>query len=117
MTKMKHDLVYKTAPRYAEYKRRHESHFSAVMISEADFKTISNSECYYCGQPGPNGIDRKDNGIGYVSSNCVPCCKHCNYVKGNLSVSDYETWKNRFVRKQMQQISKTSNLDELTFWR
>ena len=32
--------------------------------------------------------------------NCVPCCKHCNYVKGDLSQDEFKVWKNRFILKQ-----------------
>ena len=35
-----------------------------------------------------------------MEDNCVPCCKHCNYVKGDLSIGDFEIWTKRFVGKQ-----------------
>lgn len=35
-----------------------------------------------------NGIDRVDNSLGYITSNCVPCCKKCNFMKHQLSVED-----------------------------
>jgi hypothetical protein len=41
--------------------------------------------CYYCGdiqRNGLNGIDRRDNNIGYLLKNCVPACKWCNRMKG-----------------------------------
>lgn len=37
--------------------------------------------CSYCGSEPRNGIDRKDSSIGYVLSNCVPCCSVCNTMK------------------------------------
>ena len=70
------------------------------MITEDEFNFLSKNNCYYCGKPGPNGIDRVDNSKGYVTGNCVPCCKHCNYVKGALSVTDFKTWTERFVNHQ-----------------
>lgn len=51
------------------------------------FKKIIKEDCYYCGLKPTNelnrqfdkikysGIDRVDNTIGYILSNCVPCCK------------------------------------------
>lgn len=36
-----------------------------------------------------NGIDRIDSNIGYVLSNCVPCCTDCNYAKRSKSVADF----------------------------
>ncbi len=36
-----------------------------------------------------NGIDRLDNSIGYVESNCVPCCQKCNYGKQDYTLEEY----------------------------
>ena len=49
-----------------------------------EFETLVNDSCHYCGQWPSNGIDRVDNGIGYVNGqvkNCVPACKDCNFAK------------------------------------
>lgn len=35
-------------------------------------------------------LDRKDNSLGYVSGNLVPCCKRCNFAKGNRFT--YQEW-------------------------
>ena len=47
---------------------------------------ILNSNCHYCyhvlSDTG-SGLDRKDNNIGYMLDNCVPCCAHCNGFKGH----------------------------------
>ena len=63
------------------------------------FKKIILQNCYYCGDIPrkishvkmkrmdldphilANGIDRLKNDIGYIESNCVPCCPTCNYLK------------------------------------
>ncbi len=57
-------------------------------------------DCYYCGCPPcaktrsgrymRNGIDRVDSGIGYISSNCVSCCRTCNIAKSNLSLARFK---------------------------
>jgi len=42
--------------------------------------------CHYCGgflNETGCGLDRKNNGFGYISDNVVPCCKQCNRVKGH----------------------------------
>lgn len=42
--------------------------------------------CHYCcGELDPTGIglDRVDNGKGYLQNNVVPCCYRCNMVKGD----------------------------------
>lgn len=36
-----------------------------------------------------SGIDRYDNTKGYIVENCVPCCTHCNTIKGVRSVEDF----------------------------
>lgn len=36
-------------------------------------------------------LDRKDNNDGYTVENCVPCCKRCNWGKGDQFT--YEEWK------------------------
>jgi hypothetical protein len=103
---MVHTLNYKRPPQYGRYKDRHTTEgYSSKMISEKLFKKISSKDCHYCGVAGPNGTDRLNCAKGYEKSNCVPCCKHCNYVKGNLSLTDFIEWTTRFVKHQL----KTNN--------
>lgn len=76
-------------------------------ISEDDFFSITQQQCHYCGvEPlmtrtsyGDtylyNGIDRKDNGVGYELSNCLPCCSICNRAKSNMSYDDFISWIRR----------------------
>lgn len=99
---MAHTLDYANKPpNYNAYRKRAEKNFPTdKMISENVFNSIAKMVCHYCGKSGPNGIDRVDNSKGYLKTNCVPCCKHCNYVKGDLSIADFEIWTKRFVRKQ-----------------
>ena len=72
-------------------------------LSKEQFKLLTKQDCYYCGieplqkfnngQPEKwkyglwiyNGIDRKDDSMGYEINNCVPCCMKCNYAKQGLS--------------------------------
>lgn len=42
-----------------------------------------------------NGIDRKNNDLGYVASNCVPCCVICNRGKNNMSYNDFVSYISR----------------------
>jgi hypothetical protein len=73
------------------------------------FKLIE-SNCYYCGsEPNMvwkgtkrtvintenfkyNGVDRKDNTIGYTEENCVACCKICNNSKSTMTEKEWFTW-------------------------
>jgi len=98
---MEHNLGYKHSPKYKTYLKRHEQKFrDQKIISEDEFEKLSSTSCHYCGVIGPNGIDRADSSKGYIKNNCVPCCKHCNYVKGNLAMSDFKEWVKRFVTYQ-----------------
>jgi len=67
--------------------------------------SIIESPCYYCGELGSNrmssrkgskdykynGIDRKNNELGYTINNVVSCCKNCNYAKKSLSLEEFLT--------------------------
>lgn len=67
-------------------------------LSELQVFEITTKNCYYCdkapfsiiktvgGQITVNGIDRVDNSIGYIPSNCVPCCGDCNWNKKEVNV-------------------------------
>lgn len=75
-------------------------------LTESDFIEITQQPCYYCGTAPSNmvnkcksvdtfiynGIDRWDNTLGYIKSNCVPCCKTCNYAKNTMTADEYKTW-------------------------
>jgi len=43
-------------------------------------RTALASPCYYCGYPS-NGVDRIDNSIGHIMTNCIPCCHTCNVAR------------------------------------
>lgn len=56
------------------------------------FTFLTSQPCFYCGRKldtRRNGIDRKDNSLGYVYANCVPCCSTCNKLKGTLSIEEF----------------------------
>lgn len=43
------------------------------------------SPCTYCESTGNKmTVDRIDNSIGHIQSNCVPCCLRCNYIKRDM---------------------------------
>lgn len=74
--------------------------------------------CHYCDEPPSksvlvakgsapikaltNGIDRKDNNVGYEAHNCLPCCTGCNYFKRDYG---YEEFMDR-IRKIASKDSK-----------
>ena len=72
-------------------------------LTKEQFNQIVSSNCHYCGAKPSNriqskncygffeynGIDRKDNAIGYTIGNSVPCCWYCNRAKGGMSAGDF----------------------------
>lgn len=73
-------------------------------LSEEQFRTLTSSNCHYCGieptqkaQHGIrfngyyiyNGIDRLDNSLGYTEENCVSCCGLCNKIKRTLTYEEF----------------------------
>ena len=46
---------------------------------------VLDQKCHYCFGSLPEigiALDRKDNDIGYLIGNVVPCCSECNSIKG-----------------------------------
>jgi hypothetical protein len=56
-------------------------------LSESEYMELIALPCQYCKLPTDVetgvGLDRIDNQQGYVSSNVVPCCSFCNYVRAD----------------------------------
>jgi hypothetical protein len=87
-------LLYKTDAKRREY---------SWELTDEQFRVLTSSPCHYTGflpnremkaKSGEvylyNGIDRLDSSVGYVFSNCVPCCTDVNMMKQSLS-------KERFI--------------------
>ena len=76
-------------------------------LSSEESKVLFLENCYYCNQKSIefkklNGIDRKDNELGYIKQNCVSCCKMCNITKGKIP-------EKKFI-KIMKHITTYNNL-------
>lgn len=82
------------------------------VLSDDEFKLLISQPCFYCGvepyklwprskscngQIRYNGIDRKNNTIGYNIENCVSCCEICNKAKRDLPLDIFLDWINRIV--------------------
>jgi hypothetical protein len=80
-------------------------HLSLTLVRE-----LTSADCFYCGESPSqeskhrahngkqkkngqsyfyNGIDRKNNSLGYTPENCTSCCKICNYMKQELSQQEF----------------------------
>jgi hypothetical protein len=86
---------------FQSYKRNANARGYSFSLSYLFFEKLIKKNCYYCGiAPNNklnsgykfmyyNGIDRKDNSIGYKSNNCVACCGKCNMMKNKWSHDDF----------------------------
>jgi len=91
-------------------------------LTKEQFRALSKQNCYYCGiEPLQindeknkdkyngvwlhNGIDRKDDSIGYTIDNCVASCKVCNYMKQGLNEIEF--------MKQVSKIYKHFQINSL----
>lgn len=90
---------------YYNYRTNANRKYLRFEISKEEFKKLIKQNCFYCNtEPSQkmysngqkismviyNGIDRIDNNIGYIDSNCVTCCKICNIMKNNLSLEQFK---------------------------
>jgi hypothetical protein len=85
------------------YKRNARSRKYEFSLTKDQFIKLVASPCFYCGglpsrvipyNNGKdnflyNGIDRKDNSIGYTLGNSVSCCRRCNRMKMAMTESEF----------------------------
>lgn len=76
-------------------------------LSEEEVAKLLLQECYYCGEPIADGIDRVSSSIGYVSDNVVPCCKVCNIMKNKFSLDLFLNKVNKIYNKFFIKSSTT----------
>lgn len=99
---------------YIQYQQNAKKRGYEFKLTPSQFYKITSDNCHYCGieprQEKPlkrkgeilgnyiyNGIDRKDNNIGYIYYNALPCCGACNKAKGNMSYEDFKEYIKRLV--------------------
>ena len=100
------------------YKSNSKRRNRVFRFSLEEFQKIVTKTCLYCGQlPSQvmfrkgvsniatdvskflyNGLDRKDNSMGYTKDNCVPCCKVCNFAKHTRSYNEFKLWINKVYK-------------------
>lgn len=64
-------------------------------LTREEFRRLHQGTCVYCGVLPANGVDRKDNTLGYSVTNAVPCCAQCNYGKRDQTVKEFLDWVRR----------------------
>lgn len=109
---------------YRAYKYGAKKRGLSFRLSLESFKVIAEQPCIYCGREKLNnsyrkykngtlrgaenarwqytGIDRFDNKKGYIKSNCVPCCKTCNYAKRDMTVTDWYQYLKAIMKQQQK---------------
>ena len=92
---------------YNRYKFKAEQKSLIFNLSLEQFKIITSQDCHYCKvKPSQkaknnniiyiyNGIDRKDNNIGYELNNSLPCCKVCNRAKNSMTYIEFIEYLDR----------------------
>lgn len=94
---------------FADYKAAARNRDIYFELTRDEFVEIAAKNCHYCGV-GPaakynfketngqfiyNGVDRKDNDVGYILNNCLPCCTTCNRAKRSMSYDEFINWIKR----------------------
>ena len=91
---------------HLQYRRSAARRDLPFCLTKDEFKKLTRGDCYYCGKSPQqrtskhrvngsyiyNGIDRRDNDLGYTIDNCVPCCTLCNLKKLAMSEDEFITW-------------------------
>ena len=76
--------IFKVYRRSAE-KRGFEFNISLDFLTD-----IIKKPCIYCNKIESMGIDRINNDVGYVESNCAPCCTKCNRMKLDYTLDEFK---------------------------
>lgn len=102
------DYIYESA--LNDFKKKAKERNLSWQLTYQQFVDMITKECHYCTAPPSskrfrrmpwnskvpiNGIDRKNNMVGYEIDNCVPCCGICNRAKSSMSYEDFIMYINR----------------------
>jgi hypothetical protein len=91
---------------FRRYKRGASNRGYSFKLDFGQVMEITSQNCHYCNQEPQefesdssqnktsvpflrNGIDRKDNTLGYEEDNVLPCCRICNRMKMDLPYSQF----------------------------
>lgn len=101
------------------YKKSSKERGISFDLTNEEFKKLVSKNCYYCdtkpkqihkkmdtyGELRYNGIDRVDSDLSYNISNCVTCCKTCNYAKRLMTKKEFKNWIEKvyhnFVKEEL----------------
>lgn len=87
---------------FKEYSRSADRRELSFSLSKDEFKELLTGPCFWCNTEPCNvetskgghtlkhgGVDRLNPDKSYDKENCVSCCSPCNYLKSDLSPSDF----------------------------
>ena len=94
---------------FRTYKKEARERKLTFELDVEEFKKLTQQNCFYCGKEPCNiinkpkmngyytynGVDRVDNELGYILTNCVACCITCNRMKINHSLDNF---KNQIIK-------------------
>ena len=98
---------YKQTPKakYQKYKDNAKKRNYCFYLTFKQFVSFWQKSCYYCGSEIKTiGINRKDNNVGYILENCVPCCWSCNKFKRNKSTEHFIFMCKKIAKYQFTKI-------------
>lgn len=96
--KLKNTITYQ---QFLEFTKIKNCHYCTTSINWNEYGIVNGKlkgRSYF--------LDRKDNDLGYIESNCVVCCTKCNLAKGNRYT--YQEWYGMtdYFRKLLTEIRK-----------
>lgn len=112
--KYKKDVIFCYVKLYNEYKRSASRRSLSFSVDFFSFILFITDKCFYCDSDKMNtlttpyrtlkynGIDRVDNNMGYEMTNCVTCCKICNFAKRDMSKTEFISWAKTITNKDEQ---------------
>lgn len=95
--------------KFSRYKNQAKKRGFKFELSRELFIQECSEECFYCGAPGPNGLDRLDSNEGYILGNVVACCPRHNRMKSDMPMDEflaecakvtnyYKEWRSKMAR-------------------
>lgn len=78
-------------------------------LTYQQFVDVIAQVCHFCGRYDiPRGLDRKNNAVGYVTGNVLPCCWPCNKFKAGMDYFDFSSMCDRVVQYQKSRKQKAA---------
>lgn len=70
----------KTSDKLRDYRRTDKRAGFKTSVSLEGMRFAAEMPCFFCCGRTRLGLDRIENSLGHLNSNCVPCCAECNFI-------------------------------------